>query len=401
MEDKKQRIYKSIMLVALTAFITFILTSIYLYKYIEKQDFVVLGNSNSSELVKTLEKYEALVNKYFLGTVDEQKVEESMIKGYFEGLGDKYTTFISAEEMEDYKANIVGNFVGIGVYMSVDKDADKVVVISPIEDSPASKAGIQPGDFIVSVDGTKYTAADSDTVASVIKGEEGTTVTVGIERNGEYKEYKIKREKIVLNPIKSKMLENNIGYIKVSSFDEGTGSSFIEKYRELENQGVKSLLIDLRNNGGGIVDEAITMLNEIAGKDKQLLITTDKNGKEEITYATKDPTINVPIVVLVNGNTASSSEIFAGALKDLGKATIIGNKTYGKGVIQEFLTLNDGSGVKITTEEYCTPNRNKINQIGIEPDITVDLPSTVTNILDIKNSDDTQLQKAIETLKNK
>lgn len=399
MENKKQRIYKSIMLIALTAFITFILTSLYLYKYIEKQDLVV--GSGSTDLEKTLAKYEALVDKYFLGTVDQEKVKESMLKGYFEGLGDKYTTYISPEEMTDYKASIVGNFVGIGVYMSVDTNADKVVIVSPIENSPAAKAGIQAGDYIVSVDGTKYTAKDSDTVASVIKGEEGTNVTVGIERNGEYKEYTIKREKIVINPIKSKMLENNIGYIKVSSFDEGTGSSFVEKYRELENQGIQSLVIDLRNNGGGIVDEAITMLNEIVEKDKPLLITTDKNGKEEITYASKDPTIKVPIVVLVNGNTASSSEIFSGALKDLGKAKIVGNKTYGKGVIQEFLSLSDGSGVKITTEEYCTPNRNKINKVGIEPDVTVDLPSTVTNTTNIKDSDDTQLQKAIEILKNK
>ena len=211
----------------------------------------------------------------------------------------------------------------------------------------------------------------------------------------------MKREKIKTNPVTAKKLDNNIGYISFSSFDEGTAEDFEQKFKELSSQNITSLIIDLRNNGGGIVDEAIEIANCIADKDSTLLITVDKNKNEEITKSTKDPIIKMPIVILVNENTASASEILSGALKDLNKATIVGKKTYGKGVIQQFLTLSDGSGLKITSNEYFTPNRTTINKVGIEPNEVVELPENVKNVLSVEQKDDTQLQKAIEILKNK
>lgn len=194
-------------------------------------------------------------------------------------------------------------------------------------------------------------------------------------------------------------MENNIGYIQIPSFDETTSSEFKTKFEELQKQNIKSLVIDLRNNGGGIVSDALKIADFIADKDSVLLYEVDKNGKETVKKSENDPIVNMPIIVLVNGNTASSSEILAGALKDLGKAKIVGTKTYGKGVIQEILTLADGSGLKITTEEYQTPNRNKIHKKGIEPDENVELKDTVTNETQVEEKDDTQLQKAIEMLK--
>ena len=194
-------------------------------------------------------------------------------------------------------------------------------------------------------------------------------------------------------------MQNNIGYIEFSSFDEGTANEFKAKFEELSKQGIKSLIIDLRNNGGGIVDEALEIADYILAKDDVILYEVDKNNKEKIEKAKNDPIINMPIVVLTNENTASSSEILAGALKDHNKAKIVGKKTYGKGVIQQLLTLPDGSGLKITAEEYLTPNKTKINKIGIEPDEKVELPDTVKNVLTIEEKDDTQLQKAIEMLK--
>ena len=191
------------------------------------------------------------------------------------------------------------------------------------------------------------------------------------------------------------MLENNIAYIQVLDFDGGTAEEFKENYEALKKQGATSLIIDIRSNGGGVVDEAIDMLEMICDKDSTLLIETDKHGNEEITKSSKNPIIDIPVVVLVNETSASASEIFAGALKDNGKATIIGTKTYGKGVIQSLMRLADGSGIKITTEEYCTPNRNKINKIGIEPDITVELPE---GIEELTRENDTQLKRAIEEL---
>ena len=225
------------------------------------------------------------------------------------------------------------------------------------------------------------------------------SVKIEILRNSETKTFEITRENIKVNPVEGQVLENNIGYIEFSSFDDGTADDFKAKYEELEKQGIKSLVIDLRNNGGGIVSEALQIADYILEKDDVILYEVDKNNKEEIKKSENDPIINMPIVLLTNGNTASSSEILAGALKDHGKAKIVGTKTYGKGVIQQLLTLPDGSGLKITSEEYLTPNKTKINKIGIEPDEKVELPDTVKNVLTIEQKDDTQLQKAIEILK--
>ena len=296
-------------------------------------------------------------------------------------------------------ADATGNFVGIGIYMVKDTEANKIMVLSPIKGSPAEKAGILPGDLIVSVDGVQYTAEEMSVASNKIKGEEGTNVKIEILRGTETKSFELKRENIKVNPVEGKVLQNNIGYIEFSSFDEGTANEFKAKFEELSKQGIKSLIIDLRNNGGGIVDEALEIADYILAKDDVILYEVDKNNKEKIEKAKNDPIINMPIVVLTNENTASSSEILAGALKDHNKAKIVGKKTYGKGVIQQLLTLPDGSGLKITAEEYLTPNKTKINKIGIEPDEKVELPDTVKNVLTIEEKDDTQLQKAIEILK--
>ena len=232
-----------------------------------------------------------------------------------------------------------------------------------------------------------------------IKGETGTTVKLQIQRKDETLDIELTRENIKVNPVEGEVLENNIGYIEFSSFDDGTAEEFKAKFEELQGKGIKSLIIDLRNNGGGIVDEALEIANYILDKDSVILYEVDKNNNETVEKTTDEPIINMPIVILTNENTASSSEILAGALKDHKKATIVGEKTYGKGVIQRLLTLPDGSGLKITSEKYLTPNRTEINKVGIEPDEKVELPETVTNILNVEKNEDTQLQKAIEILK--
>ena len=403
MEEKKGiKTYKVVMLVILVAFITFILTTIGMYKYFTDTGFgksLVSAANENNEIATELNKYRKIIDKYYLGNIDEEKLKEGAIKGYIEGLGDKYSEYISKEDMEDYMADTTGNFVGIGVYMAQDTKTNKIMVISPIKGGPAEKAGIQPGDYILSVDGTEYAGDQMSVAANKIKGEAGTTVKIKFLRNNETKEYELTREKITVNPVEGKVLENNIGYIEFSSFDEGTAEEFKNKYEELQKQGITSLVIDLRNNGGGIVSEALKIADYILNKDDVSLYEVDKNNKETTEKSTNDPIINMPIVILTNGNTASSSEILAGALKDHGKAKVVGEKTYEKGVIQQLLTLPDGSGLKITSEEYLTPNKTKINGVGIEPDEKVSLPDTVKNVLNVEEKDDTQLQKAIELLK--
>lgn len=402
--QKSQKVYKIIMLIILTAFITFMITSLSLYSYYtNKPAYTLITDSSStdtSELDSYLKKIDSLINKYYLWSdkIDQDKLKEGAISGYVSGLGDEYTEYIPASEMEKFTENIKGSFVGIGIYMVADEKNDQIIVYYPIPNSPADKAGIKSGDIIKSVDGVEYGYNDFDIIASKIKGEEGTEVTLVIERDGKEMTFKIKREKIDLNPITSKIINKNIGYIKLPSFDEGSSGDFKEKVDDLVSQGATSLIIDLRNNGGGIVDESTTIANYFLDKGKTIMTTKDKDGNEEVTKAEKDKEYSMPIVVLVNENSASASEILTGALKDNERATIVGDTTYGKGVIQTVLTLSDGSGLKITTAEYFTPSGTEIHKKGITPDVEVKLPDSVTNIYSVKENDDTQLQKAISEL---
>lgn len=399
-KQKKYKIYRMIMIIALTIFITFMVTSISLYTYFTKNPLAISSSSSeSTKLATKLEKYKEIINKYYLGEVDENKLQEGAIKGYIDGLDDPYTEYISKEDMDSYLDDTMGNFVGIGIYMIKNTQSDRIQVLSTIKESPAEKAGIQAGDLIISVDGIEYKADDMTTASNNIKGEEGTSVTVEILRGAQNLKFDIKREKVKVNQVEGKVLSDNIGYIKFTSFDETTAEDFKAKYEELAKQNIKSLIIDLRNNGGGIVDQALEITDYMTDKDSVLLYEVDKNNKETVKKAKENAIINMPIIILTNENTASASEILAGALKDLGKAKTVGTTTYGKGVIQQILKLNDGSGLKITIEEYQTPNRNKINKVGIEPDEKVELPETVTNPLIVKENEDTQLQKAIEMLK--
>lgn len=405
MENKKRyKVYRTIMLIVLVAFVTFMITSIGFYQYFVKGNslnkyLAFMTSDESQDISQLLDTYRSVINKYYLGEVDEESLKEGAIQGYIEGLGDPYTEYISKEDMEDYLQDTMGNFVGIGIYMVQDTKTNQIMVLSPIKGSPAERAGIKPGDYIISVNGEECTASDMTVIATKIKGEEGSTVKLQILRGEETLDFEITRENVIINPVEGEVLENNIGYIEFSSFDEDTAEQFKTKFEELQAQGITSLIIDLRNNGGGIVEEALDIAGYIADKDSVLLYEVDKDNNEEVEKNDDNPIINMPVIILTNENTASSSEILAGALKDLGKAKIVGTTTYGKGVIQQILTLPDGSGLKITTEKYLTPNRTEINEVGIEPDETVELPESVESIFNVERSQDTQLQKAIEMLK--
>ena len=399
-QHKNVKVYKTIMLIIVVVMVTFIFTSVMFYNNSEENGKISISSDNQSKIATITRYLKNIIDDRYLGEIDEEKLTQGAIKGYIAAIDDPYTEYFTKEEMEEFEIETTGNFVGIGIYMTQDIVNNTILVLAPIENSPAYKAGILPGDIISKVDGVSYTGDEMSQVSSKIKGEEGTTVELEIIRNNdEVLNFTIKRENVKLNPIESKIYNNNIGYISFTSFDEDCSKEFKEKYKELKEKNIKSLIIDLRNNGGGIVDEALNIADLIVDKDSTTLITTDKNGKEKISKGKENPIIDIPIVVLVNENTASASEILAAALKDNEKATIIGKNTYGKGVIQQLITLADGSGIKITINEYYTPNKERINQIGIKPDIEVDLPENVENILLIEESEDTQLKKAIEHLK--
>ena len=409
MEEENNRghkIYKIVMLIVVTAFVTFVVTSIGFYQYFKNSDgnYVIFETSkNSSKVVKELEKIMAIVDKYYLGEIKEEDIIEVTIQGYISGIGDKYTEYISKEDMEDYRNQITGNYVGIGIYMVTNEEKNLIQVLSPIRESPAEKAGILPGDLITKIDGVEYTAEQMTVASNKIKGTSGTKVKLEILRGEKTIEVELTRSEIHMNPITAKVLEQDskIGYMEVLSFDTDTAKDFKTKFEQLKKQNIESLIIDLRNNGGGLVSEALDIADYIIDKGNTLLITVDKDNKEKIEKSNSKPIIEMPIIILVNENTASASEILAGALKDYNKAKIVGTKTYGKGVIQQLMTLQDGSGLKITIEEYFTPKRNKINGVGIEPDEVVELPDTIENILVVKEDEDTQMKKAIELLQGR
>lgn len=401
-ENKKQKIYKIIMLIFVTALVTALITSVIVYNYAISGSLVKYINSSSetSDIEKSINKIKKIIDEHYLGDVDESKLKDGALKGYVEAVGDEYTEYYTKEEMDSFEEDTLGNFTGIGIYMVKDTENNVIKVLTPIDGTPAYNAGIQPGDIISKVDGVEYTGEQMTEAANKIKGEVGTTVKLGIIRGTENLELEIKRENIKINHVESKTLDNNVGYLKLSTFDEGCADEFKQKYDEINaNQNIKALILDLRNNGGGLVEEALNIADYFTDKDSKLLITVDKKEKEEIRKAKQSKYINVPVIVLINENTASASEILAGALRDNGIAKIVGTKSYGKGVIQEVLTLQDGTGIKITTNEYFTPNKTKINKVGIEPDETVNLPETVKSVLTVEEKDDTQLQKAQELLK--
>ena len=399
-EEKNQRIYKVVMLVILTVLITAIITTVAVYNALSNTNVKYITTSgDNSKISKTLQYYKSFIQEKYFGEMDEDKMLESAIKGYVEGLGDEYSEYITKEEMEDYMADATGKYVGIGVYISNNTKTNQIVVLAPMEGSPAEKAGIKSGDVISKVDGIEYKGEELSEASSKMKGEEGTKVKIEITRDEQKIELEVERKTIKVNHVEGKVLDNNIGYIQISTFDDGCYEEFKEKYNELSSKSIKSLIIDLRNNGGGIVDESINIADMMVDKDKTLLITAAKGGKEETTKSKTQKVIDMPIVFLVNEHTASASEILTVAVKEnLENVKVVGTKTYGKGVIQSIFTLSDGSGIKLTTNEYYTPNHNTINKVGITPDYEIEFPSG-ESIYSIDEEKDPQLQKAIELLK--
>ncbi|MBR3003311.1 MAG: S41 family peptidase [Clostridia bacterium] len=405
LEDNKEQNekYRIIMIIAVTMFVSIVATTAVIFwgflKGKQVGNYIWIGADQTSDLSLQIENVKKMLEKYYLGEIDYEELEESAIKGYVDGLGDPYTEYIPKAKVTDYIDTTMGTYVGIGIYMTADEEKDIVRVVSVIEDSPAQKVGMKANDLIKKVDDAEIKAADIDTIPAKIKGKEDSSVKIQVIRGEETLDFVLKREKIVVNKIETKIIPNDIGYIKITSFDEKTGDEFKTKYEELKSQNITSLIVDLRNNGGGIVSESLKIADYFTDKDSVLLYEVDKNGKELIKKSENNPIVDIPVVILTNSNTASASEILAGALKDLGKAKIVGEKTYGKGIIQQILTMKDGSGLKITTEEYQTPNRSKIHKVGIEPDEVIVLKKTAKELANLKEEEDTQLQKAIEILK--
>lgn len=343
-----------------------------------------------------LEMIRHLIEKEYLyeDEIDETQLQELLMKGYVAGLGDPYSVYYTEEETKKLTEMTTGEFVGIGAVLSQDKETGQVTLRELYEDSPAEKAGLLEGDIFYKVDGEDVTGLDLDTIVSKIRGEKGTTVEIIVLRGENREEYSCtaKRDTVVSKTVAYEMKENQIGYIYVSGFEQVTGSQFEEALNHLNAQGMQAVIIDLRENPGGNLSTVCDMLDLILPEGR-IVSTKDKNGKEEVIYSDEERKLSLPMAVLINGNSASASEIFAGAVKDYGIGTLVGTKTYGKGIVQNVFRLNDGTSLKLTVSEYCTPNGNHIHGIGVEPDIVVEYEYDETN-----PERDNQLEAAMEAL---
>ena len=395
--ENKNNTYKIVMCVLVTAMITFLATAIGMYNYYTKTESgkeTILETTATSKLDQKIESIRLYLDENYLNEIpDDETLNEMAVKGYVAGLGDEYTEYLTQDEYQELMTTVIGNYVGIGIYMAQDRDGN-VIVLLPIEDSPAEEAGLKTGDIIVKVDGEECSSMDLSLVASKVKGEEGTKVNLEIKRDEEIINKTIERRTVEINQIKSEIFENDIGYIKILSFDENCSEEFKTKLDELLNQKITSLIIDVRDNGGGIVNEAIKIADLFLEKNSGIMVQLDKEAKEIVTVAKDekiiDPEINV--VILTNENSASASEIFVGALKDNDVAKTVGTKTFGKGVMQEIAQMKSGGALKVTVQEFRTPNGDIINKAGIKPDAEIEDDEETKEV-------DEQLQRAIEMCK--
>lgn len=342
---------------------------------------------------------ESYLDKYYVEEFDETLVEEMLFSGMAAGVGDRYTYYMSEETLEQYLENTNGNFDGVGIEVYTTQDGE-VVISRVMEGQPAQQAGMQEGDVIIGVDGEDMRGKLVSDVAAKIRGKVGTEVTIEVLRKstGETLKMTMKRAVVVMESVDSRMINEKIGYISISGFKENTYDQFKAALDALQKDGMKGLVLDLRDNPGGLV-KSVYQIGEELLPEGTMVYTLDKQEKREDLKCDGEY-LDIPLVVLVNENSASASEILAGAVKDTGRGTLVGTQTFGKGLVQRLFTLPDGSGLNVTIQKYYTPKGTSIHGIGIEPDEAVQLGEKYRKIAlaDIPAGQDAQLQKALEVL---
>lgn len=352
-----------------------------------------LSEDASSE--EKLSVLKGLIDENYIGDVDEEALEEGIYKGYIQGLEDPYSVYYNEEETKDLYETTEGEYSGIGAVLSQDLESGVITLVQIYEDSPAAKAGLKDNDILTKVGDIEVTGMDLSEVVTYIKGEKGTDVDLTVLRGEDAEEITVTatRDTVEAQTVKYEMLEGQTGYLSVSEFDSVTYAQYEEALNELTDQGMTGLIVDLRNNPGGNLNTVCEMLDLVLPKGT-IVYTEDKDGKRETATSDDEHQINVPMVVLVNGNSASASEIYAGAIQDYGIGKIVGTQTYGKGVVQQIFDLGDGTSVKLTIAEYFTPNGRNIDGEGITPDVEVEYEADENN-----PEADNQLEKALEVMK--
>ncbi|WP_294392865.1 S41 family peptidase [uncultured Clostridium sp.] len=408
--DNRRTSKKSIILIAVLMMILSSGSLVFGNFLATKGVFLIKTSENvksTASQINDAEKYSALftvrdtlIEKYD-GEIDDDVLLEGAIKGMTNSLNDPYTVFMNDSEFEKLMKQTNGSMIGIGV--NVTSLDNKIVIISPIKGSPAEKAGIQSNDVIQKINDVSYTGEQLSEAIDAISNSDGNEIKLTIEREGtEPFDVNITPQEVKLSVIDGEMLDDSKGYIRISSFmNENTTEDFKNEIEELKNQGMRGLIVDLRENSGGLLSEAVGVASQFIPKDKIITYTVDKYDNRNESLSVGGIAEGMPLVILVNEGSASASEVVTGALRDYNAATIIGNTTFGKGIVQQTLRFNNGiGGLKVTISKYYTPNGENIHKIGIKPDIEV----STDNKLDTENysrSEDTQLKAAIEELNKK
>ena len=362
---------------------------------------VLFPKGNALSDMKTVQKLnylEELIDEEYLDEKDESSLREGLYAGLLSGLQDPYSTYYTAEQYKELNTSNEGSYVGIGAVLQKDNDGGATVV-QLYEGGPGEQAGLKTGDVIKAIDGTDVTEKETSDIASMVRDSEKDSVTLTIQRENEEKTQDIKVEirDVEIKTVSHEMLSGDTGYIRISEFSEVTSDQYKKAFADLKSQGMKKLVVDLRDNPGGLLNTVCDILRQIL-PEGLIVYTEDKNGKREEETCDGKNELTMPLAVLVNGNSASASEIFAGAVKDYGIGTIVGTTTYGKGVVQTIQPLTDGSAVKITIAKYFTPKGNDINKKGITPDVEAELSGDITDWAELTHEEDTQLQTALKEL---
>ncbi|MDK2967294.1 S41 family peptidase [Lacrimispora sp.] len=379
----------------------------------ENQD----GNLDLNRIAAKIQTIQSVIDKYYLFDEDNSKVEDWIYKGMLYGLEDPYTVYYTAAEYEKLMEDTSGEYCGIGVMVSQNASTGVITVSKVFEGTPGAEAGILPGDILYKVGTKEVTGVDLELVVKdYIKGEEGTPVTITVLRKdaGDYIDMTMERRQITVPTVEYEMLADNIGYISVSQFDTVTSEQFKGAIDDLEKKGMKKLVVDLRNNPGGVVDAVVSMLDYIlpddlviegdpnlvrTKKNKTLLVyMADRNGKGDQYYASDGHEVDLPMAVLVNGQSASASEVFSGALKAYDRAKLVGTKTFGKGIVQTLFPLDKGTAIKMTVAHYYTPSGFDLHGKGLQPDVVVELKEELKSKIKIEHEEDNQLIEAIQAL---
>ena len=367
-------------------------------KFVQQRQYNgVLSDTSHVQKIEYLEK---LINQEYLGEVDNDEMAEGVYAGLVYGLGDVYSRYCTADEYAQETASTDGAYAGIGVSIQKNKNGG-VQIAECYEGGPGAEAGLQTGDVITAINDTDVTDMELSDVVSMIRENKDKTIVLTVLRENEdsSREISVDVTDVELPSVSGEMIDESTGYIQITQFTGVTPQQYKDTFAELKDKGMERLVIDLRDNPGGLLTSVCDILREIL-PEGLIVYTEDKYGNREEETCDGKNKLDMPLAVLVNENSASASEIFAGAVQDHGVGTIVGTTTYGKGVVQELRQLSDGSAVKLTVSNYYTPNGNSINKVGIKPDVEVKLASVLLNKDEITHEEDNQLQKALNVIEN-